>query len=509
MNNHADVGYQNGLRLVNGDMVSISLARGNLLIDYLGGYTLRTTDACRNSGSHLVCDRGSVLSISDITCVPYNYTCPEYDKIVTLCNGQRSCATIGLGQQFYSYCRTEPDRAVIISFSCIPGPDSPCRTNICSDESQGLLCNQNHLIHILKATCSHGQQDCRWRTYHTLYTSCEGHSRCAASGLKMLVPKSTCGNNFVQERNIFVDYICVVDTIFDDTCNGNYKRMAPKFGIIKSPGFPRVGSNRRTNCFWELYSGIGQEIMVTVHLSYSRTSKQDCQSLQVQYVTCKEKKVIRTPYLCRMQNINKKFLSCGHVYIINKVSSESTLIHDQYLISYQVRHAGATGDSYIPYRGECTLNNSTPVSIDQTFTSDAPLLESDEYPTYGLYTHSSQSDSIGSAGVSEGETKNRTNEFDPDRWTTVFKIVVINVFLFIIIIALLLALIYICMKYKKADKYKFSSRRKKQPKRDDSTQLRTLCNSSNEDEGINEGFATPRTTFSQSETTATIHSEPP
>lgn len=68
---------------------------------------------------------------------------------------------------------------------------------------------------------------------------------------------------------------------------------------------------------------------------------------------------------------------------------------------------------------------------------------------------------------------------------------------------------FIFSRYKRANKYKFASRRKKQTKRDDSTQLRTLCNSSNEDEGINEGFATPHTTFSKSETTATIHSEPP
>lgn len=111
--------------------------------------------------------------------------------------------------------------------------------------------------------------------------------------------------------------------------------MAPKFGIIQSPGFPRVGSHQRTNCLWELYSGIGQEIIVTVHLSYSRTSKRDCQSLQVDYVTCKEKKVISTPYLCRMQNINMKFRSCGNVYIRNVVGSDQSPTHDQYLISYQ------------------------------------------------------------------------------------------------------------------------------------------------------------------------------
>lgn len=80
-----------------------------------------TTDACKNSGKQLVCEPGRILRIIDVTCLPHNYTCPEKPRILSICDGQNSCGTVGLKDQIWSYCKGFTLKQMIISYRCVRG----------------------------------------------------------------------------------------------------------------------------------------------------------------------------------------------------------------------------------------------------------------------------------------------------------------------------------------------------------------------------------------------------
>lgn len=85
------------------------------------GDQFKRTDVCENSGKFLKCDSKSVLKIKDVVCMPNNYTCPEKDRIVSICEGQSSCESFGLRQQLWTYCQDQPRRTVVVDFSCESG----------------------------------------------------------------------------------------------------------------------------------------------------------------------------------------------------------------------------------------------------------------------------------------------------------------------------------------------------------------------------------------------------
>lgn len=85
------------------------------------GDQVKRTDVCENSGKFLKCDSKSVLKIKDVVCMPNNYTCPEKDRIVSICEGQSSCESFGLRQQLWTYCQDQPRRTVVVDFSCESG----------------------------------------------------------------------------------------------------------------------------------------------------------------------------------------------------------------------------------------------------------------------------------------------------------------------------------------------------------------------------------------------------
>ena len=87
----------------------------------LAGDTTTSTDVCRHNGKFLKCDSNSVLKIRNVICMPNNYTCPEKNRIVSICEGQRSCENFGIRQQLWTYCQDHPSRTVLVDFKCEPG----------------------------------------------------------------------------------------------------------------------------------------------------------------------------------------------------------------------------------------------------------------------------------------------------------------------------------------------------------------------------------------------------
>ncbi|XP_061185494.1 uncharacterized protein LOC133193549 [Saccostrea echinata] len=125
-----------------------------ILSQWTQGDQVTRTDVCSNSGKFLKCETNHVLKIKDVICMPNNYTCPEKDRIVSICEGQKSCESIGLRQQLWTYCQDQPSRTVLVDFTCESVKDTPlCRTNLCSEESRGLLCPAGSSIHVTNLKC--------------------------------------------------------------------------------------------------------------------------------------------------------------------------------------------------------------------------------------------------------------------------------------------------------------------------------------------------------------------
>lgn len=80
-----------------------------------------------------------------------------------------------------------------------------CRTNLCSDQSRGLLCPPKSSIHVTDLRCGSDSQHCPWNLHHIIYPTCEGKHECHASGLRILGLEKICRvHSFV-----IADYICV------------------------------------------------------------------------------------------------------------------------------------------------------------------------------------------------------------------------------------------------------------------------------------------------------------
>ncbi|XP_069110923.1 uncharacterized protein [Argopecten irradians] len=408
-----------------------------------GVYTLQHADVCRNSGKQLQCTGNEILRIQDVLCLPSNYTCPERDKIIWLCDGQRSCASIGLKQQLLAYCQNAPSRTVIISYRCVYKKAlPPCRTNICSKESEGLHCGHGHQLHIVRARCSHGQEECPWNVYQTLYSLCEGRKSCYASGLSRLMPGNTCTDNFVQTANVFVDYICVEEDIADDVCTGNVRSMPKLFGIIKSPGFPNNPEGNPNSCYWAIYPRPGKTVEIKVHLAFSREYTETCnaQFLQVTYRACGTYRKI-TDTFCKAQEVNIERKSCGTVYIRSSSYLSGEDRGNRFLVSYQVKENNASTPSFSNFMKQC-YSGFELINV----TSAVPYTSVSEKSPPGKRSRHLDMDQQSFNGTGSKST------FRPWRFLTIVKVVVINVFLFIIAVSLIIAIGYVCYRYRQVDK---------------------------------------------------------
>ncbi|XP_033761857.1 uncharacterized protein LOC117343554 isoform X2 [Pecten maximus] len=408
-----------------------------------GLYTLQHADVCQNSGRQLQCTGSEVLRIQDVLCLPSNYTCPERDKIIRLCDGQRSCGSIGLKQQLLAYCQNAPSRTVIISYKCIhKQPLPPCRTNICSQESEGLHCGHGNQLHIVRARCSHGQEECPWNVYQTLYTLCEGRKSCYASGLSRLMPGNTCTDNFVQTANVFVDYICVEEDIADGVCTGNVRSMPKTFGIIKSPGFPNNPDGNPNSCYWAIYPKPGKTVEIVIHLAFSREYTETCnaQFLQVTYRACGTYRKI-TDTFCKAQEVNIERKSCGTVYIRSSSYLSGEDRGNRFLVSYQVKERYVSDPSFSSYMKQCHSGFEL-----ANVTSAVPYTSVSEKSPPGKRSRQLDIDQQTFNGTGSKST------FRPWRFLTIVKVVVINVFLFIIAVSLVIAIVYVCYRYRQVDK---------------------------------------------------------
>ncbi|XP_021369930.1 uncharacterized protein LOC110460996 isoform X2 [Mizuhopecten yessoensis] len=435
---------------------------------HVRSYTLQHADVCQNSGRQLQCTGNEVLHIQDVLCLPSNYTCPERDKILWLCEGERSCASIGLKQQLLAYCQNAPARTVIISFKCTRKQPLPaCRTNICSHESEGLHCGNGNQLHIVRARCSHGQEECPWNVYQTLYTLCEGRKSCYASGLSRLMPGNTCTDNFVQTANVFVDYICVEEDVTDGVCTGNVRSMPKTFGIIKSPGFPYNPEGNPNSCYWAIYPKPGRVVEIIIHLAFSREYTETCsaQFLQVTYRACGTYRKI-TDTFCKAQDVNIERKSCGTVYIRSSSYLAGEDRGNRFLVTYQVKEKYVSDPSYTKFMKQChsgfeLANVTSAVPYTSVSEKSPPGKRSRELnivgQQYAAFYRNSESQPAVAAPLNTTGQQNFNDTggkstFHPWRFLTIVKVVVINVFLFIIAVSLVIAIVYVCYRYKQVDK---------------------------------------------------------
>lgn len=395
------------------------------------GDQVRRTDVCNNSGKFLKCESNHVLKIKDVICMPNNYTCPEKDRVVSICEGQRSCESIGLKQQLWTYCQDKPSRTVLVDFTCESVKDTPlCRTNLCSEESKGLLCPPGSSIHVTNLKCGTMNQRCPWNLHHVIFPTCEGKQHCPASGLRMLGFERTCKEPFV-----IADYICIQSSVIHGTCTGYSQTLPARFGIIKSPGFPQNPDGNPNGCVWKMSLGLGKRIDITVHLAYSReeTEGSTCSAkfLHVQYVDCRTMTSV-TEYFCQTHEVNISRQSCGDV----KVQSYSYFKGDdrgnRFLVSYEVVGYDPKGPSYVPYTLPCGVTTGSGFYASSKDVKDGGYLTSDDSPQ-------------GNGTVVEFS-------FNPRRFSLILKIVMINFLLFVVAFILVMTICIVCYKTRQIDR---------------------------------------------------------
>ncbi|KAL3832571.1 hypothetical protein ACJMK2_024204 [Sinanodonta woodiana] len=438
------------------------------------------TNACQQSGQELYCEEGHVIHIEDVRCMPYNYSCGERDRISSLCNGLRSCARIGLRRQLHYYCKDFPNRNVIVSFQCIADPNIPlCRTNLCSNESRDIRCKRDKAIHIIKATCSHGDKECPIEVYMSLYDSCEGQRSCDMSTIRNRLPLQMCSDNLIQDQNVFLDYICVQESVILDTCSGTFLTISDKFGIFKSPGYPLNTDGNKNGCYWVIYPGSGQEVDVTVHLSFSKEGLVDCNArfLQVQFTDCATRRQ-RTDSFCHPNEINVMRHSCGTVYIMHWPYLPGEKRGNRFLVSFQVKPPGSILPSYQPFVHQCEKqpNKSTKTIFYPREVTTIPsnqdlvsIINDSTYKEYDVHTYTN---------VKPVSANSDQDKEDPWRQVTILRVVVANIFLGLLILGLVISLAYVCYRYKTFGKNttKFQSRSNTNSSLDDKhgTRLTTL-----------------------------------
>lgn len=397
---------------------------------------LSVTNVCQNSGKQLYCQPGRVLHITDVRCLPNNYTCPEKQRILDLCDGQTSCSSIGLKNQVWNYCKGFTYKQVLVSYRCVRDVvPVPCRTNICSDESDGLFCSPGNIIHVFKAFCTNPFTECDWSILHTLYILCEGKAVCFASGLRLFMPNTTCLDALKRNANLIVDYVCIPESLSNDICTGEMITLSSMFGIIKSPGFPENPYGNSNGCFWAIVPGKSQLVELTVHVMFSRESGK---YLQLKYTDCRTMKV-KEENCCLTTTPNQVRQSCGAVYVRHRSYQPGDQHGNRFVISYQVKEYRSLLPSYAMYTSECS---SSMTQNNKTMTGSYVIDDTTE------------------TGGKRNETDHAImSSFDPDRFDSIFKIVVINFFLFLVAYWLVIGLCIVCCRYcklRKTGEYKLA-----------------------------------------------------
>ncbi|XP_060575068.1 uncharacterized protein LOC132732606 isoform X2 [Ruditapes philippinarum] len=424
-----------------------------------GSTTTYHIDTCDETGRKaLFCEDGEVIQIVDVRLMPHNFSSLERDVVANLCNGLNSCSFVDLRKQLFYYCQDYPNKQVYTSFKCIPASAKPvCRTNICSADNPNIKCRRGYVFHLIDTKCFSMSQNCPKEVFVQIYRTCEGQRQCQLSIIRAGIPQSICNDSLFRQQNLFMDFICVDKSVVTSTCSGHFIDQKPRFGILQNSGYPNNPIGNKDGCYWVIYRDktTPEEIEVTVHEAYSVEGQHLCDSqfLQVQYTLCETLQQTIDRF-CDEGRVNVVIRSCGTVYVTHYKFLKGEDRGNRFLVSYSVKQPSASIEPYEQYASPCEKRNSAIFTVRYTLPQPQTT-KATAYvkPTTGrLLLPEDQPINDSSVGDPEVEpTKEVKNEdkesFDPWRMVTLLRVVVVNVFLGLLIVALIMALAFVCYRY--------------------------------------------------------------
>ncbi|XP_025096191.1 uncharacterized protein LOC112565111 [Pomacea canaliculata] len=419
-----------------------------------GAKDMTTSDICLDDGLSLQCSFDHVVHIQTVTCGDGSYACASEVKstLARLCEGRSSCAGLGLRDLFSVQCSSPVPRTrrLVVTFTCQPdsGPAPACRTNLCSDHSRGLRCSEGSVLHVRNVTCLGGLEPCSWATYVTLYSLCESRAECDSSGLRMLMP-AYCNNSAPQVRNVFVDYLCVPKELLHTQCEGEYQTLDKPFGLLMNPAFGGRPGGANAQCSWLLSPGEpSRKIIVTVHVAHSKWGTPNCSNtfLRVRYKDC-DTQLFTTQHFCDLRQVNTPLTSCGPVEVSSWLPAASDQA-DRFLVSYQIVEKD-TKESTPGNMSRCSTPLVTPPPTSTTRQTTRAVQTGRNYgPAATMFDYS---DTIRHTGDDASRTD---DNYKPV--TLQFKLLVLYVFFGVVIIALVIALVYVLVSYRGISRHKRS-----------------------------------------------------
>lgn len=411
------------------------------------------TDTCGETGRKAVtCDEGHVIKIVDVRLMPHNYTIQERDDVARLCNGLNSCSFVDIRKLLDYYCQDYSEKQVYTSFHCVPASENPvCRTNICSEENPNIKCRRGTLFHLMEARCFSMMQDCPREVYSMIYRSCEGQKTCTLSILRAVIPQTICLEDITRHQNLYMDYICVDKETMTSSCvGGTFVALQPRFGILQNPGYPNNQGNPY-GCYWVIYPDTdNQEITVVIHEAFTVEKAQACDSqfLQVQYKLCDTRQQTIERF-CNETSVNIRIRSCGTVFVTHYTYLAGEDKGSRFLLSYAAKTPDTDMEPYVKYASQCERTNPAVTSARYTL----PQHTSTPYTHYFKTTQEKSiteelpiNDSnvdIQDEKPTEETKKDDKTGFDP------WRVVVVNIFLGLLIVALIMALSFVCYRYLK------------------------------------------------------------
>ncbi|XP_012942085.1 uncharacterized protein LOC101858660 [Aplysia californica] len=313
-----------------------------------GLHAAQTVDVCQDV-HQFRCEDGQSIAISDVTCGSGRYACePDANRtLFDLCQGQQACTSLGLDAMLGRYCHSgiRARASIRVQFQCLSGPPpTSCRSNVCEENSLGLRCPKDHVLHIQKMACAAGRASCSQSSRVTLYTLCEGSQHCDASGLRSLLAEH-CMAADKSSRSVLVHYVCLPAQRAESVCStSRYRKLSQDFGLIKTPDNDNGGGGGsrgrgRTSaaamCRWILDPGDREQIKVTIHLVLPKVTGAPCRSsvLDFQYFECGSKLTARQSF-CEVMDAPEGLASCGPVRIMSHVPVGGAT-PDDFVLSYQ------------------------------------------------------------------------------------------------------------------------------------------------------------------------------
>ncbi|XP_076468069.1 uncharacterized protein LOC143298920 [Babylonia areolata] len=414
-------------------------------------------DVCEDNGAALLCPPDHVVQVQGARCAGVKGLRPcesgVLDTLFRLCHGRRTCSGLDLAQVFGTLCHhsTVNGGHLVVGYTCrryAPTAAPPCVANLCSNVTRGLRCPGGSVLHVRNVTCGQGgEEPCALATFLMLYSLCEGRGDCDARGLRMLRPLSMyCRHQAHPElRHVFVDFVCLPHDVVQSQCLPRAANLTAPFGLLMSPGFPvheGKPSNRDRQCDWLLASrDPGDVVHVMVHMAYSRWQARNCRAshfLRVDYRDCRTKQRIVREF-CDLSDVNIPITSCGDVRVTSWLlggSGDSS----RFLLSYLVVPRGG---QVAPPRGtlECQTSLATPPppTLTHALTTRPTFSRRNYGPGRTMFDYS---DTIRHMGTESDMSEQAEDD------TFQLKLILLYIFFGVVILALIIALIYVLMSYR-------------------------------------------------------------